>query len=214
MVARRLIIEVDINLSKAGRGVQQPKEIRGTSTSLTGLEDVFDVDTTITDDCDQADTSLITKVGTGLTIKEASGHYGLAVPTIRLKIKTSEIPAIKVNGVKGPEWRIFPNGVPHQTDQPDINDISFDAQPDLTHASGFQQPDRSVTQGFHQANINVSSLIKANLELTSKLEAASFRNGYLEAQAESYKNEIKLLTDSQYKHGRWSRFWGWFIGKG
>ena len=45
------------------------------------------------------------------------------------------------------------------------------------------------------------------------LQAATFRNGYLEAQLENREREIKLLTDNQHKRGGWVRFWSWFTGK-
>lgn len=52
-----------------------------------------------------------------------------------------------------------------------------------------------------------------------QLKGASFRNGYLESQVESFKNElenqrdtIKLLTDSQHKPSLWARFKNWCLG--
>lgn len=48
----------------------------------------------------------------GLTVKEASDFYKLSANSVRLKIKLNEIPAVKIDGTNGPEWRIFPNGIP------------------------------------------------------------------------------------------------------
>lgn len=46
-----------------------------------------------------------------------------------------------------------------------------------------------------------------------KLEAASYRIGFLEAQLETERQQVKLLTDSQHQQGWWSRFSAWFIGR-
>ena len=55
----------------------------------------------------------------------------------------------------------------------------------------------------------VERLLSIVQEQAHKLEAANYRLGYLEAQADSYKDQIRLLTDSQHKR----TWWQWFIGK-
>lgn len=50
-------------------------------------------------------------------------------------------------------------------------------------------------------------------ELQKKLEAATFRAGYLQAQLEASQDTIKLLTDGQHKTGWWTRFCSWFLGR-
>lgn len=50
-------------------------------------------------------------------------------------------------------------------------------------------------------------------QLTVKLEAASHRNGFLEAQSQTYQDQIKLLTDSQHKRGWWQTVSSWFGAK-
>ncbi len=50
-------------------------------------------------------------------------------------------------------------------------------------------------------------------ELESKLQAAAWRNGYLESKLEERDQQIKLLTDSQYnQRGWWAKFSSWFLG--
>lgn len=47
----------------------------------------------------------------------------------------------------------------------------------------------------------------------NQLQAASYRNGYLEAQLQERDSQIKLLTDSQSKHrGWWHKCMSWFGG--
>jgi len=197
--------------------VQQPiHEVKGEPVSLNGLDEVFDVDTTVIDQSNQANSTVPTKGTNGLTIREASQHYGLAIPTIRLKIKTGDIPAIKVNGPKGPEWRVFPNGAPEKPEQIDISVSASDDQGGINDTEGFYEPDRSIAEGFHQANINVASLIRANQEMAAKLEAVVYRNGYLEAKVESERQQVKLLTDRlqtslpSAEPTLWAKFCSWF----
>lgn len=74
-----------------------------------------------------------------------------------------------------------------------------------------------MAEGFHQANINVASLIKANQEMAAKLEAVVYRNGYLEAQIENERQQVKLLTDRLHipslvpsEPSLWAKFCSWF----
>src|SRR5262249_31132770 len=50
-------------------------------------------------------------------------------------------------------------------------------------------------------------------QLQEKLEAATFRVGYLQAQLEASQETVKLLTDSQHKPGWWRRFCSWATGR-
>lgn len=57
-------------------------------------------------------------------------------------------------------------------------------------------------------------------DVLAKLEALTYRNGYLESQLSERQREIeerdqqiKLLTDSQHKPGKWARFRKWFLGQ-
>jgi hypothetical protein len=179
------------------------KEVKTNSVSLNGLDDVFDVDTTVISEVDQADSRVSNEAERrGLTIRQASEHYGFAVPTIRLKIKVGEIPAVKLDGPKGPEWRIFPKGVPEALKDTDISLQTGFHHADIHEAEESQQPDKSLAEGFHQANMNVASLIKINQEMMAKLESASHRNGYLESQLAEKESQIKLLPDYQLQAER------------
>jgi cell division protein FtsI/penicillin-binding protein 2 len=82
---------------------------------------------------------------------------------------------------------------------------------------------------------STSDYLNLIAELSHKLEAANYRNGYLEAQLDNYREQVKLIPDLQgaaikaevqsvklaeleaalegYKSGRWSRFCRWFLGQ-
>ena len=50
-------------------------------------------------------------------------------------------------------------------------------------------------------------------DLQRKIEVLTYRNGYLEAQLEAEREQVKLLTDSQHKLGWWTKFCSWFMGQ-
>lgn len=56
----------------------------------------------------------------------------------------------------------------------------------------------------NSAKVDVSELLR-------KLEAATYRIGYLESKLEDRDEKIKLLTDSQHKGGWWAKFSSWFF---
>ena len=60
--------------------------------------------------------------------------------------------------------------------------------------------------------VHETSLVTVDIdELLRKLEGATYRIGYLEAQLESERQQVKLLTDSQHKPGWWAKFSSWFF---
>jgi hypothetical protein len=158
----------------------QPKN---DSLAAEGLEDLFVDDVTVTQ---PSRNPCVTLAQGGLTFKAACDYFGLKPTALRLRIKSGDIAADKISGANGPEWRIYP-------DKP--------AQP-------LRDPSVTVALPLHSPDSN--KLLEVVQDLQNKLQAASFRNGYLESQLESHKEQIKLLTDSQHKQGWWPRLRNWF----
>jgi len=84
------------------------------------------------------------------------------------------------------------------------------------HEQKVNESKQSTAQTEHSVNIQrllevIESERNYSRSLNERLEAANHRNGYLEAQAEGYQEQIKLLTDSQHKQGWWARFASWFV---
>ena len=109
----------------------------------------------------------------GLSVKEASEYYQLSANSIRLKIKLGEISAIKVDGPNGPEWRIYPAGVP----------LTESVQAGSNHATrgvneGSMDPASTPQQGSFEApgappepSLNPASAVQAGLSKEELLEA-------------------------------------------
>ena len=73
-----------------------------------------------------------------------------------------------------------------------------------------EDQDEGQAEGQPQGPASVDPVLVK--ELLAKLEALTYRNGYLEAQLEAERQTVKLLTDSQHKPGWWQKFTSWFLG--
>jgi len=69
-----------------------------------------------------------------------------------------------------------------------------------------QAHDEAQGPAQHSSTLDAERLLK-------DLEAATYRIGYLEAQLEAERQQVKLLTDSQHKAAWWHKFRSWFFGQ-
>jgi excisionase family DNA binding protein len=89
-------------------------------------------------------------------------------------------------------------------------DSSLDLVQDLAGPSLAEGQAEGQDEGHATTQSSIQDLMMR--ELLAKMEALTYRNGYLEAQLENQREQIKLLTDSQHKPGFWSKFAHWFKG--
>ncbi|MBP7864123.1 hypothetical protein KA183_20725 [bacterium] len=176
------------------------KSIKIEPINMDGLNDFFQNDSRQIEDLQHSDI----KLDTGLNIKEAATYYNLSIASIRLKIKLGEIPAIKISGKTGPEWAIFPKGIPdnYQKDTSSLEEIYHHI--DSSPIEDFEKGDSTVIEEFttggdaslealHQANANLGKFLDMQRELINKIETLTFKNGYLESQVREREEQIKLL---------------------
>lgn len=188
------------------------KDIKIEPINMDGLNDFFQNDSRQIEDLQYSDI----KLDTGLNIKEAANHYNLSIASIRLKIKLGEIPAIKISGKTGPEWAIFPKGIPenYQKDSNNLEGIYHHI--DSSQIEDFDQGDSTVVEEFtagsgpsiealQQANANLGKFLDIQRELINKIETLTFKNGYLESQVREREEQIKLLPDLQAQAERAKR---------
>jgi excisionase family DNA binding protein len=129
----------------------------------------------------------------GWTLTEAAETYNVTERTIRRWIKEQAVTAWKVNGPRGPEWRINPGSTVDEI--ADQGGSTVDSEPVIVSDTK-QAPD----------NDRVWQLVQ---EQALKIEALTMRNGYLQAMLETKDEQIKLLTDSQHKASWWGRLRTW-----
>lgn len=171
------------------------------------------------------------------TTDEAAKHLGVSQRTVFKRLKEGSIKGIRVQGKYRVEWRIEPI----ETSVPGI-EVAFEDDDEIRSGYGADQegaPDRAQNlreqaSGASLRLQELESLLGVIREKDQLLQAATYRNGYLEAQLAHREQEIKLLTDSQHKreadlqtrdqelrqmlqsHNQsgWNRFWSWLTGSG
>jgi hypothetical protein len=188
-----------------------------------------------------------------VTLDEAAKRLNISGRSVQRRLKNGELFGFKVIGPRGPEWRIrFNDGDASTQDTKMSSADAFIATEDTTKSSDdriFSSDDmtdaETVTSHDVTGDINrVAALAYSQLtdfykdqiaSLQNKLESATYRNGYLEAQLLNAEGQLKLLPDLSAKALKsedleeqiarlenelqaarktwWQRFGSWFIGK-
>lgn len=191
----------------------------------TGLEDFF--------------SSHDTPSQEDLTLDEAAKRLNLSERTIQRRLKAGQLVGYKVPGPRGPEWRVTLKALDDTTETavPSTDDATA-GSPDMTVIAEMSSDDTTKNPHDIAANavFQMSDFYRDQIEtLQEKLEAATFRNGYLEAQLSNVEIQLKLLPDLSAKavkaetleqqnlklqnelealnRGWFSRFSKWFLGK-
>lgn len=180
-----------------------------TGPTIDGMEEFFE-------DCTERD------LEKSLTIKQAVHYYNMPPREIRAGIKSGQIKALRLGGQNGRKWRIFPQGIPqHLADRyastmPPIepDDPSFLPAFATGISSPVPAPD---SNDILDQKVTVRDLLAdmqgAIADLEEKLEAAAFRNGYLEAQVAGLEDRLKLITLRQPPAPWWTRMFS-FLAAG
>ena len=191
------------------------------STSIEGLDILFEQDANsigVVREQD-ADSSPSVRVPVEyLDVEEAARRLGISPRAIQKRLKKGSLIGSKIKTGSLERWVIEAASLP-PTDQAQNSPtlIELDANPvEVVRepSSGLDCLDANLYSGGRELGANQGAndfkdeLIK---ELQHKLEAASYRLGYLEHQIETQNNQIKLLTDSQHKGGWWAKFSSWFF---
>jgi hypothetical protein len=119
----------------------------------------------------------------GLTFKQAVHYYGLPPAELRSKLKAGELPAVRIDTESGKKWRVYPDGVPGH-----MQSISTD------ETESTQKKDEKAAPLDPTERESVLVLKEHIADLEHRLEAAAYRNGYLEMQVDSLKQHVNLLT--------------------
>ena len=174
------------------------RDLSSDEVTVDGLDNLFKADTghvmPVTSD-DLSPPEITVDTTETWTLSETADQLNLSTRTVLRKLKTGALQGYKVIGSNGPEWRIYP------VDTPDMTNNLVRTYTQIVTTDDQGSPDSTPDTSMDTTDI---SLVR---ELMTKLEALTYRNGYLEAQLAAQDEQIKLLTDSQHKPTWWYRVW-------
>lgn len=191
------------------------------ATTTDGLEELFDAEVV-------PSTTRDYQVGPteGLPVEKAAKLLGLSTKTIKDRLRKGTLRGYKVADKFGDKWLVCLDGdsqvlpgptdaddlvLPGPTDTEDLvllgpTDSDYQVLPGPTNDE--VAPTKSTEQ-----TPEMLALLALLEQRDRELQAAAFRNGYLESQLETQREHIKLLTDSQHKKTWWHRFTSWCAGQ-
>ncbi|MBZ0184611.1 MAG: helix-turn-helix domain-containing protein [Candidatus Obscuribacterales bacterium] len=173
-----------------------------------GLDEIFDV----RELDDELGANHEPKGANCLTVEEAASLLGISNRAVQKRLKKGSLRGWKEKTTNGERWVVDADELPSMQDANPVrlgpNCEQEDANPVRSGSNG-----RELDPEPYQPDL-------FTIQLQSKLEAATYRIGYLEAQLserlrdiEERDASIKLLTDSQHnKSSWWSRLKTWFHG--
>lgn len=189
------------------------------ATSTEGLEILFDVEQVTGAEASGAHVGEpvtgASASGPGVPVELAAKQMGTSTNALKKRLRKGTLSGYKVETKHGEKWFVDQNAVnvlaPVPVDLAQVPlDFSAQVLPGVEPVTCAVEPVPTTSEP--------SELLDKIRELENKLEGATYRNGYLEAENEGLKaligakeTHIKLLTDSQHKTGWWSRFSSWFF---
>lgn len=199
------------------------KEIKINSVSIEGLEEVFDVEPVPATDAAPVTSNaervtevpaLVATNADGIPVEQAASILGTSVNALKKRLRKGTLQGKKFEIKHGEKWFVDLSEI--EKHKASLEPVSSTDGAPVTGATepvlGDPTPASSSAEQLE--------LVALLQDLERKLEGASFRNGYLEAENEGLRallgakdSQIKLLTDRQHKSSGWSRFWLWFTGK-
>ena len=132
-----------------------------------------------------ADQSMLDSDHRGHSLAEYAALSGLSLTTIRRKIRRGELPAVLVAGRHGPEYRIFPDGHPDQSEG-----VPLSGEPHQVNHAYASRPDQP---NQHPSLPDLSELVRLIQEQERRLEQYAGQIGYLQAKLQAAEARILEL---------------------
>lgn len=178
--------------------------------STEGLEEIYEC---TENHVESLDSRLV------LTASEASAYLRMPLSTIYRRIKSAKFETrLGDDGVlriilpvenAGDNRAVLTDPAGENQNEPPILGSSHDENQNEPTILADSPRDNQTTSAV--SNAEFQTLLAIIADKDSRLEAATYRVGYLEAQLEGRDREIKLLTDSQHKPTWWQQFKAFFI---
>jgi len=206
--------------SHEGAFVSEPAiEIKKSAVDIEGFDSLLEAQEATLVEVQEPDQEAVQELGASVlegywTTEEAAKELGLSQRTIFKRLKDGSLTGFRVKGKFKQEWRIKPTlpirkviEVVPEVHKPTAESSGSESEADQERA----QEEQTNSSRSNLSTSDLDRLLIVIQEKDRQLQAATFRNGYLEAQLEGKEREIKLLTDSQHKRGWWARFGSWFV---
>jgi hypothetical protein len=158
------------------------------ATSTDGLDDLFDAEVVPGSTGD----SMVGPTD-GIPVEEAATALGLSVKTVKDRLRKGTLTGFKKRDRFGEKWMVC-LGTDYHATEPDYQVVPGPTEPVMPSAE-------------------MRALLAVLESKDRELQAASFRNGYLEAQLAERDQQLKLLTDSQHQSKWWHKVRSWFAGQ-
>lgn len=172
------------------------------TVSLEGLEAVFETDSPTSEASEvTSDKEAASSEHFGIdaveviTTEEAGQRLGISARAVLNRLKAGTLQGRRIKGKFKTEWRVLWNlsksssegSEPYQEVTSEVTSEASDSN------------DESDPAPDNHGALSMQWLREQVKHLTDQSQALSFRNGYLEAQLENNKTQLKLLPDYQSK---------------
>lgn len=178
------------------------ENVESQTVSLEGLEAVFETNPLTSEASEVAsdkDTSSSEHFGTTtvevITTEEAAQRLGISARAVLNRLKAGTLQGRRIKGKFKTEWRVLWNLSKFGSEGSEpYEEITSEVASEVTDSEN----ETNFASDNHEA-LSVQWMKEQVKQLTDQSQALSFRNGYLEAQLEMQRDQIKLLPDFQSK---------------
>jgi hypothetical protein len=180
-----------------------------------GLDDLFEEDAN-----QDANACAVREAGANteeyVSVEVAAEKLKISVRAVQKRLQKGTLSGVKRQTPQGFRWFVLVREQDTKSDEPYEPGREPSENPEQLRVQDREQdanPESIDAIPLTEESPNLAALIELLKSKDHELEAASYRIGYLEAQLESERHQVKLLTDSQHRQGWWNSFCSWFMGK-
>ena len=197
------------------------RDFNSLPADTNGFEEIFDVSEIPENNDSHSDSQPgLSENHLILTVAEASANMRIPLSTMYRRVRAGKFKT--VNAEDGTVRIILPQIIQSENHLvlTDSHSENQNGKVILSDSHSENQDGEVILSDSHSENQvkstehshDLGALIGLLNDRDHKLEAASYRIGYLESQLEERDRAIKLLTDSQHQPSWWTKFKSWFMG--
>jgi|LakMenE18May11ns_1017448.scaffolds.fasta_scaffold9933183_2 hypothetical protein len=183
------------------------RDFNSLPADTNGFEEIFDVSEIPENNDSHSDSQPgLNENHLILTVAEASANMRIPLSTMYRRVRAGKFKT--VNAEDGTVRIILPQKIQSENHLVLTDSHSENQNGEVILSDSQSENQVKSTEQSH----DLGALIGLLNDRDHKIEAASYRIGYLESQLEERDRAIKLLTDSQHQPSWWTKFKSWFMG--